>query len=73
MQEYNQNDLLSVMEGYMGENFYKMTFQYEPASPSDAAALNFHLSRKEKLDIANSVNSPLNQDILKNVDDLLNP
>jgi hypothetical protein len=73
MQEYNQNDLLSVMEGYMGNTFYKMTFQYEPALVNDGAALNFHLSRKEKLDIANAVNSPLNQQILKSVDELLNP
>ena len=73
MQEYNQNDLLSVMEGYMGNTFYKMTFQYEPKSANDGAALNFHLSRKEKLDIANAVNSPLNQQIFKSVDELLNP
>jgi hypothetical protein len=73
MQEYNQNDLLSVMEGYMGSNFYKMTFQYEPTSASAGAALNFHLSRQEKLDLANAVNSSLNQQIFKNVNDLLNP
>jgi len=73
MQEYNQNDLLSVMEGYMGNNFYKMTFQYEPKLANEGAALNFHLSREEKLDIANAVNSSLNQQIFKSVDDLMNP
>jgi Patatin-like phospholipase len=73
MQEYNQNDLLSVIEGYMGNNFYKMTFQYEPKSANAGAALNFHLSRQEKLDIANAVNSSRNEEIFKNVDDLLNP
>ncbi|MEJ0082913.1 MAG: hypothetical protein WDM78_18630 [Puia sp.] len=73
MQEYNQNDLLSVMEGYMGNNFYKMTFQYEPKSVNAGAALNFHLSRQEKLDLANAVNNQLNQQIFKNVNDLLNP
>lgn len=73
MQEYNQNDLLSVMEGYMGNNFYKMTFQYEPKSANEGAALNFHLSRQEKIDLANAVNSPLNQQIYKSVDDLMNP
>ncbi len=73
MQEYNQNDLLSVMEGYMGNNFYKMTFQYEPKLANEGAALNFHLSREEKIDIANAVNSSLNQQIFKSVDDLMNP
>lgn len=73
MQEYNQNDLLSVMEGYMGNNFYKMTFQYEPKSVNEGAELNFHLSRQEKLDLANAVNNQLNQQIFKSVNDLLNP
>jgi Patatin-like phospholipase len=73
MQEYNQNDLLSVMEGYMGNNFYKMTFQYEPKLANEGAALNFHLSREEKIDIANAVNSSLNQQIFKSVNDLMNP
>ena len=73
MQEYNQNDLLSVMEGYMGNDFYKMTFQYEPKLANEGAALNFHLSRQEKLDIANAVNSSQNQLIFKSVNDLLNP
>jgi hypothetical protein len=73
MQEYNQNDLLSVMEGYMGSNFYKMTFQYEPKTVNEGAALNFHLSRQEKLDLANAINNQLNQQIFKNVNDLLNP
>jgi Patatin-like phospholipase len=73
MQEYNQNDLLSVMQGYMGDNFYKMTFQYEPKLANEGAALNFHLSRQEKLDIANAVNSSQNQQIFKSVNDLLNP
>ena len=73
MQEYNQNDLLSVMEGYMGNTFYKMTFQYEPKTVNAGAALNFHLSRQEKLDIADAINNNQNQLIFKNVNDLLNP
>ncbi len=73
MQEYNQNDLLSVMEGYMGNSFYKMTFQYEPKTANAAAALNFHLSRQEKLDIANAIDNNQNQQIFKSVNDLLNP
>ena len=73
MQEYNQNDLLSVIEGYMGNNFYKMTFQYEPKIANAGAALNFHLSRQEKLDIADAINNAPNQQIYQRVNDLLNP
>jgi hypothetical protein len=50
-----------------------MTFQYEPKSALEGAALNFHLSRQEKLDLANAVNSAKNQQIFKTVNDLLNP
>jgi len=73
MQEYNQNDLLSVMEGYMGNSFYKMTFQYDPKRVNEGATLNFHLSHQEKLDLANAINSPLNEQIYKRVDELMNP
>ena len=40
---------------------------------NEGAALNFHLSRQEKLDIANAVIFRLNQQIFKKVNDLLNP
>src|SRR5450755_1212614 len=73
MQEYNQNDLLSVMEGYMGNSFYKMTIGYEPKTANEGAALNFHLSRQEKLDLANAINSAKNQQIFKSINDLMNP
>ena len=73
MQEYNQNDLLSVMEGYMGSSFYKMTIQYEPKVVNEGATLNFHLSRQEKLDLANAINSAQNQQIFKSINDLMNP
>ena len=36
-----------------------------PNQPMKEPRLNFHLSRQEKLDIANAVNSQLNQQIFK--------
>ncbi|HEX4851973.1 MAG TPA: hypothetical protein VFV08_14255, partial [Puia sp.] len=61
MQEYNQDDLLSITQNMMGGSFYKFTFQYVPKNADEGAALNFHLTRQEKLDIANALNSPDNQ------------
>ncbi len=55
MQEYNQNDLLSLSEDIMGRSFSKLTFQYEPKNDDEGATLNFHLTNKEKLDIANAI------------------
>jgi hypothetical protein len=73
MQEYNQDDLISVFQELMGSNFYKMTFQYEPEKANEGVSLNFHLTRQEKLDIANALNMPVNQQVFKKVDSLMNP
>jgi hypothetical protein len=63
MQEYNQDDLLSLSDHIMGPSFYKFTFQYIPKNEDAGAALNFHLTRQEKLDIANALGSPANQEV----------
>jgi hypothetical protein len=73
MQEYNQDDLLSVFEQLMGDNFYKMTFQYVPKKVNEGVSLNFHLTRQEKLDVANALNLPVNVRTFRKVDSLLNP
>jgi hypothetical protein len=61
MQEYNQDDLLSLTQEVMDSSFYKFTFQYLPKNVDEGATLNFHLTRREKLDIANALNSPENK------------
>ncbi|HZK63028.1 MAG TPA: hypothetical protein VFC34_02720, partial [Puia sp.] len=73
MQEYNQDDLLSTFQALMGDGFYKMTFQYEPKKANEGVALNFHLTRQEKLDVANALDLPVNQEVFKKVDSLVNP
>ncbi len=71
MQEYNQNDLISLTENLMGPTFYKLTFQYVPKNKEEAAALNFHLTKQEKLDIAAGMNSPINQQVFAKAQALL--
>ena len=71
MQEYNQDELLSVMQGLEGKNFYKMTLKYVPKEGNEGAALNFHLSRQEKLDIANALNSADNKAVFQKLDTML--
>ncbi|MBS1668284.1 MAG: hypothetical protein JST58_12985 [Bacteroidetes bacterium] len=61
MQEYNQNDLVSLLNNEIGTPFYKLIFQYVPKSESEAATLNFHLTKEEKVDIANAVTGPGNR------------
>jgi len=61
MQEYNQDDLLSLAQNGLGFPFYKLIFQYIPKSDDAGAALNFHLTRQEKLNIAGALESEQNQ------------
>jgi hypothetical protein len=61
MQEYNQDDLLSLAQSGMGFPFNKLVFQYAPKSEDAGAALNFHLTTQEKLNIISSLDNLENQ------------
>ncbi len=67
MMEYSQNDLLS----YYGDNprrqLSKVLFQYSASKEENKAALNFHLSQRERNDIINSIYTPRNQDAFAEV------
>ncbi|MBS1664259.1 MAG: hypothetical protein JST68_24655 [Bacteroidetes bacterium] len=61
MQEYNQDDLLSLSQHGMGFSFRKLIFQYVPKTEDAGAALNFHLTRREKLNITGALDNQENQ------------
>jgi hypothetical protein len=65
MQEYNQDDLLSISQNDLKVPFYKLAFQYVPKNELEAATLNFHLTRQEKTDIANALSSNVNHENFK--------
>jgi len=65
MQEYNQDDLLSLSQNDFRLPFYKLIFQYVPKNELEAATLNFHLTKQEKTDIANALFSRENQQYFK--------
>jgi hypothetical protein len=45
----------------MGFSFRKLVFQYVPRTEDAGAALNFHLTRQEKLNITGSLDNADNQ------------
>lgn len=57
MQEYSQNDLMGLARSMMGNYFYSYCFQYIPSKSDARAALNFHLTKSEKINIANALGS----------------
>ena len=61
MQEYSQDDLLSFAQTGMGFSFRKLVFEYVPRSEDAGAALNFHLTKQEKLNITGSLDNSDNQ------------
>ena len=61
MQEYNQDDLLSLSQNGMGFPFHKLVFQYAPRTEDAGAALNFHLTKQEKQNIIGSLDNSENQ------------
>lgn len=63
MQEYNQDDLLSLAQNGMGFSFHKLVFQYVPKSEDAGAALNFHLTTQEKQNIISSLDNQENKKV----------
>jgi hypothetical protein len=57
MMEYFQNDMLSYYSEHPGRKVHKILFQYAADKEENKAALNFHLSKRERRDIMASVNS----------------
>jgi hypothetical protein len=73
MQEYNQNDLLSLSQNAMGIPFRKLVFQYVPKTEDAGAALNFHLTTQEKLNIIGALDNSDNQRAFQQFTTLTHP
>ncbi|HZI52449.1 MAG TPA: hypothetical protein VFD56_02045, partial [Chitinophagaceae bacterium] len=71
MMEYFQNDMLSYYAEHPGRSVYKILFQYASDNTENKAALNFHLSKREKKDIMTSVTSFANAQSFKQLKTLL--
>ncbi|NIG52324.1 hypothetical protein [Chitinophaga sp. Cy-1792] len=67
MQDFDQDDLVNYMEGYFPNKFHRIIFQYVPQRQDKAAALSWHLTSREKMDIADAINNPANQSGLEYV------
>lgn len=61
LQDYYQRDQLQYMTNAYGRDFYRICFQYVPASKDAAASLSFHLTAAEKRDIAFALDNDTNR------------
>src|SRR5215203_2082922 len=71
MMEYFQNDMYTYYATSSGYPIHKIIFQYSSGNTENKAALNFHLSKREKKDIAASLHSAGNIQNFKTVIELL--
>jgi hypothetical protein len=61
MQDFVQDNELTFLEGYFPGKFHRVIFQYVPQKEDKAAALSWHLTSREKIDIAGALDNPTNQ------------
>ena len=67
LMEYSQNSMMGYYLENPEHNTTKIFFRYSSETEESKAALNFHLTKSEKLDIARSLNSPDNAENFKRV------
>jgi hypothetical protein len=60
IQDYYHEEFISMANSRFTFPFEKMSFAYLPSKRSKGAALNFHLTTKEKVDIYESLYAPAN-------------
>ena len=66
MQDYYQTDQFSYFKNAVSFTMYKSVIMYMPEKDEKTAALNFHLSAREKRDVVTSYNNAENQkEVLK--------
>jgi Patatin-like phospholipase len=71
MQEFNQDNSLSLTQQLLGTGLYKITFQYIAKNEDEKAALNFHLTQREKINILLALDNETNTNGFRNFSTIL--
>lgn len=71
LQDYYQADQINYLSNSFGEHFQKVSFQYDPSKAEASAALSFHLTATEKIDLEAALESRTNQKSFNEVAELL--
>ncbi len=66
LQDYFQTDQYSYYKK-MDSSIDRISLMYKPEQADKGAAMNFHLSTREKIDVIESFNSPVNQKALQQI------
>ena len=71
MQNFSQSDQYSYLQADFDSALQRISFMYVPETEEKGAALNFHLTAREKKAVKESFNSTYNQASLLRIKDLL--
>lgn len=71
--DFSNDDLLTYTKTFLGCPFEVVELPYTPQPTFQGAALNFHLTRREKRDISEAIHNPSNQATLQRMAELLTP
>jgi hypothetical protein len=71
LQDYSESDQYSYLYSDKAINMQHIVFMYVPQKEDKGAALNFHLTAREKRDVKESFNNAYNRASLKKIKDLL--
>lgn len=69
IQDYYHEEFISMANNRFSFPFEKMSFAYLPSKKSKGAALNFHLTTKEKVDIYESIYAPANAQLFQRLNE----
>lgn len=71
LQDYFQTDQYRYLQQNNDSSIQRISFMYKPERPDKGAALNFHLSAREKRDVKESFNGSINQQAIQKITALL--
>lgn len=71
LQDFSETDQFSYMQADLGQAIQRISFMYVPETEEKGAALNFHLTAREKRDVRQSFNNIYNQASMKLIKELL--
>ncbi|QEC67950.1 hypothetical protein FRZ67_11795 [Panacibacter ginsenosidivorans] len=71
LQDYYQADQLNYLSQAFGQQFQKVSFQYDPLAINSTAALSFHLTATEKIDLEAAMESKSNQSSFQEIIELI--
>ncbi|MBK7122927.1 MAG: patatin-like phospholipase family protein [Chitinophagaceae bacterium] len=71
LQDYSETDQYSYLQPDFGTALQRISFMYIPKADQKRAALNFHLTAREKRDVKESFNNEYNQASLRKIKALL--